>query len=256
MRRIRLILEYEGTNYVGWQRQPNGISVQQLLEEQLARVTGENIPVHASGRTDSGVHALAQVAHFDTQVRMPADKFAYALNTGLPADIRVRYSGEAEADFHARFDAKHKQYRYAIQTGAHARAFLRNTALHVHGMLNEEALACAAQQVPGTHDFRAFMATNTSMENTVREIYRSEWTRCGELLYYDVEGSGFLYNMVRILVGTMLDIAKGTLPPESMKLALLSGRREDAGATAPAHGLTLVRVCYPGFDTALVLGEP
>ena len=253
MRRIRLIIEYDGTNYVGWQTQPNGLAVQQVIEEELHSVTGEEISIHASGRTDSGVHALSQVAHFDTQARMPADKFAFALNAGLPRDIRIRYSGEAEENFHARFSAKRKQYRYTLQTGEHARAFLRNTALHVHGRLEEDVLHIMAQDVLGAHDFHAFMAANTTIEQTVREIYRSEWTREGELLYYDVEGNGFLYNMVRILVGTMLAAAKGTLPPDSIKKALASGLRQDAGPTAPAHGLMLMRVIYPGFDTAEVV---
>lgn len=253
MRRIRLIIEYDGTNYVGWQTQPNGLAVQQVIETELHGVTGEDISLHASGRTDSGVHALSQVAHFDTQARMPADKFAFALNAGLPRDIRIRYSGEAEENFHARFSAKRKQYRYTLQTGEHARAFLRNTALHVHGRLEEDVLHIMAQDVLGAHDFHAFMAANTTIEQTVREIYRSEWTREGELLYYDVEGNGFLYNMVRILVGTMLAAAKGTLPPDSIKKALASGLRQDAGPTAPAHGLMLMRVIYPGFDTAEVV---
>ncbi len=253
MRRIRLIIEYDGTNYVGWQTQPNGLAVQQVLEKELRSITGEQIALHASGRTDSGVHALAQVAHFDTSARMPADKFAFALNSGLPRDIRIRYSGEAPEDFHARFSAKRKQYRYTLQTGEHARAFLRNTALHVHGRLNEDVLHQMAKDAIGAHDFRAFMAANTAMENTVREISRSEWTREGELLYYDVEGNGFLYNMVRILVGTMLAAAKGTLPPDAMQKALSSGLRQDAGPTAPAHGLMLMRVVYPGFDTAEIV---
>ena len=253
MRRIRLIIEYEGTNYVGWQTQPNGLAVQQVIEEELRSVTGEEISLHASGRTDSGVHALAQVAHFDTSARMPADKFAFALNAGLPRDIRIRYSGEAEDDFHARFSAKRKQYRYTLQAGEHARALLRNTALHVHGRLEEDVLHAMAKDVVGSHDFRAFMAANTTMEQTVREIYRSEWTRDGDLLYYDVEGNGFLYNMVRILVGTMLAAAKGTLPPDAMQKALGSCLRQDAGPTAPAHGLMLMRVIYPGFDTAEVV---
>ncbi|HWR24200.1 MAG TPA: tRNA pseudouridine(38-40) synthase TruA [Feifaniaceae bacterium] len=253
MRRIRLIIEYDGTNYVGWQTQPNGVAVQQVIETELFRVTGDETALHGSGRTDSGVHALSQVAHFDTSARMPADKFAFALNAGLPRDIRIRYSGEAEEDFHARFSAKRKQYRYTVQAGEHARVFLRNTALHVHGKLDEDVLHAMAKDALGSHDFRAFMAANTTIEQTVRKIYRSEWTRDGELLYYDVEGNGFLYNMVRILVGTMLSAAKGTLPPDAMQKALRSCLRQDAGPTAPAHGLTLMRVVYPGFDTAEVV---
>ncbi len=249
MRRIRLVIEYDGTNYVGWQVQPNGLAIQQVLQRELLKITGERIALHASGRTDSGVHALCQVAHFDTGARMPADKFAIALNTGLPSDIRVRWSEEAPPAFHARFSAMKKQYRYTLQLGPHARVLTRNIALHVHGPLHLSKMEYAAAAVVGEHDFRAFKAAGSAVENTVRTIYASNWSREGEYLYYDVMGSGFLYNMVRILVGTMLDIGKGFLKETAMETALLSGLREDAGATAPAHGLALMRVCYPDFDT-------
>lgn len=255
MRRIRLILEYDGTSYVGWQTQPNGVAVQQVLEEALHSITGERIALFASGRTDSGVHALAQVAHFDTTARMPSDKFAYALNALLPRDIRVRYSADAPADFHARFQAEGKHYRYTLLHALHARAFSRNTALHIHGDFDERLLQNAAAALPGKHDFAAFKAAGSRVDSTVREIYHAAWTRADQFLYFDITGSGFLYNMVRIIVGTMLDIAKGTLPPDTLQKALLSGNRADAGATAPAHGLTLMRVWYPGFDTAEAMQE-
>lgn len=254
-RRIRLIIEYDGTNYVGWQNQKNGVSVQQVMECALKKLTGEQIALHASGRTDSGVHALAQVAHFDTRARMDADKFAFALNTFLPRDIRVRFSGEAPEAFHARFDAKRKAYRYTLQTGPHARVFTRNTALHVHGGLDLDAMQTAAEQVVGTHDFRAFMASGSKVESTVREVYRSEWLQDGAYLHYEVEGNGFLYNMVRILVGTMLEVGRGKSDPNCMSRALASGMRACAGPTAPAQGLKLMRVCYADFDTAHVLHE-
>lgn len=249
MRRIRLIVEYDGTDYVGWQTQPNGVAVQAVLERALAAVTGERIALHGSGRTDSGVHARAQVAHFDTGVRMAADKFAVALNTHLPRDIRVLLSEEAPAEFHARFAAKDKQYRYAVQLGPHARVFTRRTALHMHAPLDLARMQAAAAGCLGEHDFAAFMSAGTSVENTVRTVYASQWSREGVYLYYDVSGNGFLYNMVRILVGTMLDIGKGVLPPDAVERALRSGARTDAGATAPAHGLTLWRVRYQDFDT-------
>lgn len=249
MRRIRLIIEYDGTAYVGWQTQPNGIAVQALLERALSEVTGERLALHGSGRTDSGVHARAQVAHFDTEVRMAADKFAIALNTHLPRDIRVLCSEETPAAFHARFAAKEKQYRYTIQLGPHALVATRHTALHIHAPLDWEKMCAAAADCIGTHDFAAFMSAGTAMENTVRTVYASAWSCEGAYLRYDVTGNGFLYNMVRILVGTMLDIGKGILPPEALGTALLSKNRADAGATAPAHGLTLWRVKYDGFDT-------
>jgi len=251
MPRIRLVIQYDGTNYVGWQTQPNGIAVQQVIEKELAKLTGERTVLHASGRTDSGVHALAQVAHFDASSRIPADKFCYALNTGLPRDIRIVYSDMAEG-FHSRFDVEKKHYRYTVHNAPHAGAFTRNTALHVHYPLNFELMHKAAEDILGEHDFVAFKSTGTELESTVRTIYSSAWSREGDLLYYDVSGSGFMYNMVRILVGTMLDIGMGRREADAMKKALQSGDRKDAGATAPAHGLMLYRVEYPNFDTAML----
>jgi len=253
MRRIRMVIEYDGTNYVGWQTQPNGVAVQALIEGALEKVTGERIVLHGSGRTDSGVHARAQVAHFDTGARMAADKFAFALNTFLPRDIRVLRSEETSEEFHARFNAKDKQYRYTVQLGPHSRVFTRNTALHLHHKPDLAAMQRAAADVVGEHDFRAFMSAGVTMENTVRTVYRSAWTQEGDLLYYDVAGSGFLYNMVRILVGTMLEIGSGKRGEDAIRLALESRDRSDAGATAPAHGLMLYRVRYADFDTAEVL---
>jgi len=252
-RRIRMIVEYDGTAYVGWQNQPNGTAIQELIERAILDITGEKVSLQGSGRTDSGVHARAQVAHFDTEARMAADKFAFALNTRLPRDIRVLYSEEAPEDFHARFSAKNKQYRYTVQLGPHARVFTRNTAFHCHYRLNTEAMQYAAQKLIGTHDFAAFMSSGTTMENTTRTIFLSEWERDGEYLFYDVAGNGFLYNMVRIIVGTMLEIGMGQREMDSIEQALCSGDRADAGATAPAKGLTLWRVCYDGFDTESIL---
>jgi len=253
MRRVRMIVSYDGTDYVGWQTQPNGTAVQALIEQALTEITGEKIALHGSGRTDSGVHARAQVAHFDTNVRMAADKFAVALNTHLPRDIRVLYSEETDMEFHARFTAKDKQYRYCIQTGPHALVATRNTVLHLHGALDFEKMQKAAASIAGEHDFRAFKSAGVEMENTVRTVFSSEWTKVGPYLYYDISGNGFLYNMVRILVGTMIDIGKGVLSADAIERALLSCDRADAGATAPAQGLTLCRVRYHGFDTEEIL---
>lgn len=254
-RRIRIIVEYEGTAYVGWQLQSNGISVQQCLNEALFRVTGEPIRVHGSGRTDSGVHARAQVAHFDTEARMPADKIAVAVNMHLPHDIRVLHSEETNADFHARFTAKEKSYRYTVQTGPHARVLTRHTALHVHAPLDISDMRAAANDALGAHDFAAFMSSGASVESTVRRVLYSDWSQRGDYLYYDVTGTGFLYNMVRILAGTMLDIGMGRLSPDALKRALESGNRADAGATAPAQGLCLMRVKYPDFNTEEILNH-
>lgn len=255
MRRIRLIISYDGTNYVGWQVQPNGVSVQALLEKALFELTGEQIRVEGSGRTDSGVHAKAQVAHFDTEARMAADKFAIAMNMHLPPDIRVLFSEECDPTFHARFSAKRKVYSYTVQLGPHADVFLRTTSLHLHYMPDVESMQKAAAAVIGTHDFNAFKCAGSSMENTVRTITRSEWNRNGNLLVYTVEGNGFLYNMVRILVGTMLEIGSGKRPVSDMENAIETGSRTSAGATAPSRGLRLERVIYPDFDTEEVLNR-
>ncbi len=255
MRRIRLIISYDGTNYVGWQVQPNGVSVQALLEKALFELTGEQIRVEGSGRTDSGVHAKAQVAHFDTEARMAADKFAIAMNMHLPPDIRVLFSEECDPTFHARFSAKRKVYSYTVQLGPHADVFLRTTSLHLHYIPDVEAMQKAAAAVIGTHDFNAFKCADSSMENTVRTITRSEWNRNGNLLVYTVEGNGFLYNMVRILVGTMLEIGSGKRPVSDLENAIETGSRTSAGATAPARGLRLERVIYPDFDSEEVLNR-
>ena len=252
-RRIRLIVQYDGTNYVGWQLQENGVSVQQRLNEAILAVTGEQIQLHGSGRTDSGVHARAQVAHFDTNARMPANKFAIAMNMRLPRDIRVLYSEEAPEDFHARFSAKNKTYRYTLQLGPHADVFCRDTALHIHTELNFDRMQAAAQDALGEHDFFAFMSAGSKLEHTVRTIFHSEWSQCGQFYYYDVSANGFLYNMVRILVGTMLEIGSGKLPQDAIARAINSKNRSDAGPTAPPQGLSLMRVQYPDFDTDEVL---
>ncbi|MBR4636325.1 MAG: tRNA pseudouridine(38-40) synthase TruA [Clostridia bacterium] len=258
MKRIVLIIEYWGTNYVGWQVQPNGVSVQEVLAKALGEVTGEEIKLHASGRTDSGVHARAQVAHFDTESRIPADKIAFAVNTRLPKDIRVKASfiaPEAEGGFHSRFSVRKKHYRYRVLNTLHDSAFTADTALHVHYPLDLERLNAAAALFLGTHDFAAFKAVNSTAATTVRTIYRSEWRREGDMLVYDVAGSGFLYNMVRIMVGTMLRIGMGYDDLSVIENALAKPTRENAGDTAPAHGLTLWRVEYDAFDTEDILSQ-
>ena len=253
MRRIRLIVEYDGTNYVGWQIQPNGISVQEVLEHEISSLTHENIRIHGSGRTDSGVHACAQVVHFDTETRIPADKIPFALNVSLPSDIRVKYGDEPKHDFHARFDVLRKSYRYTIYCAPHASAFFSKTALHVHQSLDMQKMNSAAKALLGEHDFAAFKSVGTELQSTVRTIYTSNWTQDGCFMYYDICGSGFMYNMVRILVGTMIAVGKGYLPENAIENALKVCRRDAAGDTAPAHGLMMTRVEYPDFDTYTAL---
>lgn len=249
MRRIALIIEYDGTDYVGWQVQPNGVSVQEKIDDAFEKLIGERPVLHASGRTDSGVHALAQVAHFDTESRIPADKVCYALNTRLPGDIRIKASFEVPGDWHARFDVRQKHYVYRVDNGPHASAFTRNTALHVHYPLDIKRMNEAASLFLGEHDFGAFKSTGSKASTTVRTIFASEWKREGHLLEYHVAGSGFLYNMVRIMAGTMIRIGQGFEEPSLISAALEHAERAYAGDTAPAHGLMLRRVVYDLFDT-------
>lgn len=247
--RIRMVISYDGTNYVGYQLQPNGVSIQEEIEKALFKVTGEKIIIHASGRTDAGVHARAQVAHFDTNSKIPPDKYSFALNTYLPRDIRIMHTEEVNEEFHSRFNSKSKTYRYTIQHGKHQDPFLRNTALFVHADLDFEAMQKEAEKVVGTHDFAAFRSTGTVNKTTVRTVYESYWTKEKNMYIYTVKGDGFLYNMVRILVGTMLDVGMNRKEKGAIERALLSAKREDAGATAPPQGLMLYNVEYKDFST-------
>ena len=244
-RRIRLTVEYDGTAYSGWQRQLNAISVQQRLEEAVRKLTGEETSVTGASRTDAGVHALGQVAHFDTSSRIPRDKFCFALNTVLPEDIRVCASSETRPDFHARFDAKGKLYRYLIHNHAHACAVGRNTHAHAIYPLDEELMHQEAQAAVGTHDFAAFAASGSVVKDTVRTIHEACVLRNGSEVEFLVRGDGFLYNMVRILAGTLIAVGGGKLEPGAIVRALESKNRLDLGVTAPAHGLTLMKVYYP-----------
>ena len=249
MRRIRMIVEYDGTNYAGWQRQINAISVQEKLENALRRLTREaDLTVVGASRTDAGVHAYSQNVHFDTQCRIPADKFAFALNTMLPEDIRVRKSFRVKDDFHARFQAKRKQYRYLFYNSPHASAMYRNHTAHVMYVLNETIMNEEAQSMIGTHDFAPFAASGSEVKDTVRTIYSVSVKRSGDIIEMLVEGNGFLYNMVRILAGTLIGVGTGKIEKGAIKRAIESGSRLDLGVTAPARGLTLMRIDYDDAD--------
>ena len=256
MRRIHLIVEYDGTNYAGWQRQDNAMTVQESLETALTRLTGEIRCVHGASRTDAGVHALGQSAHFDTESRIPPDKFAFALNTLLPGDIRVTRSEEVSGDFHARFSSKGKRYRYLMHVSPHAGALNRLTHAHVIYPLDEAVMRIEAQSLVGTHDFAAFAASGSVVKDTVRTIYRTDVARNGSEIMLTIEGSGFLYNMVRIIAGTLLSVGKGKLSPEDIP-ALFEGRcRADSGMTAPPQGLFLEKIWYDGYGFAPQDGVP
>jgi len=243
-RNIRLVIEYEGTAYAGWQIQENAVSIQQIIEEAVYSVTGERSRLTGSGRTDSGVHARGQVANFFTHSKIPADRLGYALNASLPADIRIVASEEVDLSFHARYHAKKKEYRYTLHVGPHGTALDRRTCVHVRGPLDMEAVREATKYLAGTHDFSAFRGSGSSVKTTVRTIFRAEWTEDGNKLYFTIVGNGFLYNMVRIIVGTLLEIGRGKRPPQDVARLLAPAKRDDAGPTAPAKGLCLMRVYY------------
>ena len=243
-RRIRMIVEYDGTNYAGWQRQANALAVQQVVEEALTKLTQTPVTITGASRTDAGVHALGQTVHFDTESRIPAEKFAYALNTMLPADVRIRKSEDIDDDFHARFSTRGKRYRYLIYQNAHAGALNRNTHAHVIYPLDDDLMRTEAQALVGTHDFAAFAASGSVVKDTVRTIYAVRLERRGDELELTVVGNAFLYNMVRIIAGTLISIGTGKLEPGAFARAIETGDRLALGVTAPAHGLTLMEVFY------------
>lgn len=243
-RRIHLIVEYDGTDYAGWQRQSNAMTVQEQLEIAIRKLTGESVCVSGASRTDAGVHALGQSAHFDTMSRIPADKFSFALNTILPPDIRVSTSESVSSEFHSRFSGKGKRYRYLFYAAPHAGALNRRTHAHVIYPLDIEKMRVEAASLVGIHDFAAFAASGSVVKDTVRTIYRADLEQNDREIRLIIEGNGFLYNMVRIIAGTLIGVGSGKLAPGAFLRAIESGSRLDLGITAPAHGLTLMEVFY------------
>jgi tRNA pseudouridine38-40 synthase len=265
MRNLKLILSYDGSDFSGWQVQPDAVTVQGTLASAIGRITGEKVLPQGSGRTDAGVHALAQVVTFVTESSVPAANFVKALNDILPASVRVLEVEETAADFHARKSARGKTYRYRIYRAGICPPFLARYVWHYPFPLDEPAMVPAAGLVVGEHDFTSFAAVDpersagvppafASRENAqggegaqisnIRRIFSSTWERQGDEFVYTVKGSGFLHHMVRNLVGTFILVGKGTLQPEDVMRILKARSRSAAGATAPASGLYLVNVEY------------
>ena len=238
-------MEYDGTGYAGWQRQTNGLAVQQVLEEALSGACGHPVTVTGSSRTDAGVHALAQQVHFDTDCSIPPQKFPFVLNTMLPPDIRVRSGREVPAGFHARFLSCGKTYTYRILNARHGSALYRNLCWHVPVPLDLKAMASSLPALTGTHDFAAFQAAGGTAKTTVRTLEPASLLQEGSLITLRVSGNAFLYNMVRIIAGTLAEIGLGRLKPDAFERAILSGNRLDLGMTAPPQGLELTEVRYP-----------
>jgi tRNA pseudouridine38-40 synthase len=243
-RRYKAVVEYDGTDFAGWQRQPGQRTVQGVLEEAIREMTGESVFMRAAGRTDAGVHADGQVATFDLEVNIPPHGFLRGLNSILPADVALVDVALAAPDFDARFSARGKVYRYTVwahfvRSPLHARR-----TWHVRQPLDLEAIRAAAAGLIGEHDFRAFRASDCERRTTRRIVRRIEVDRQGARLTIEVEATAFLKNMVRILVGTLIDVGRGRLTPEAVSRMLETGDRAAGGMTAPPQGLTLLRVIY------------
>jgi tRNA pseudouridine38-40 synthase len=253
--RVRIDVEYDGTDYSGFQRQKNAKSVQQTLEEAFHALTKRRVTVHGAGRTDAGVHAMHMVCHADVDTRIPPERIAYALNFLLPGDVRVKLSRRAPEDFHARFDARAKWYRYTILNHPQGSALFCRTACHVPYALDDGRMREALRPLAGTHDFGAFAASGSKVKGTVRTLYGVSLARRGDLLHLDVLGDGFLYNMVRIIAGTSIDIGRGKLKRDAFAAMIAQKDRLFGGQTAPAHGLMLMRVFYEEDGAPLPLWE-
>lgn len=244
MRNIKLTIEYDGTGYAGWQVQPNGLAIQEVIESALSRMLQAPVRLHSSGRTDAGVHARGMVACFATDRGVPLKAFADGLNSLLPPDIAIREAAEVPLTFHPRFDATGKHYRYTILHAFRRSPLERVYAWHLRGPLDLPAMGEAAACFVGEHDFAAFRTTGCAARTTVRRIDAVEVIRSGELITIDVRGSGFLRNMVRLMVGTLVEVG-GVRRPASSVAALLADPSDGrAGPTAPAHGLCLMEVFY------------
>jgi len=247
MRTLKLTLAYDGTRFVGWQRQTDGASIQGLLEDALARFEGAPVTVHGAGRTDAGVHALGQVASATVSFTHSAETIARALNAQLPEEVRILDVADAAPGFHARFSARSKTYRYQIRAGTIGDPFTRAWVWQLAEPLDLAAMRVAAAALVGTHDFAAFQSVGTEVASTVRTIFRSEVRALegsAQMLLYEVTADGFLRHMVRAIVGTLVEIGRGWRAAASMAQLIDGGTRAQAGATAPPHGLYLVGVDY------------
>jgi len=244
MRRIKLLLEYSGTRYHGWQLQPNAVTIQGTLETCLARLTNGPVRLHAAGRTDAGVHALGQVAHFDTASTMALTALVRGANSLLPDDIVVRQAEDVAADFHARYAARRKTYAYVVHNHSVPSALRAPYAWHVPQPLDLSAMRAAARVLLGRHDFSAVRAASSSARSPWRCLFHLRITRHAERLVFVLCADGFLRYMARTIVGTLVAIGRGQIAADAMTAILRSGQRQHAGPTAPAHGLFLVRVGY------------
>ena len=244
MRNIKLIIEYDGKGFNGWQKQPDRLNIQGEIEKAIEEITGEKVDLTASGRTDAGVHSLGQTANFKTDSKSPTEKFAKAINSRLKKSIVIKSAEEVDEKFHSRYSVKSKTYRYIINNSENGTAIYRGLEYHVPMKLDYEKMNEAIKYFIGEHDFKAFKASGTSSKSSVRKILDGSVRKEGERVIIEVTGTGFLYNMVRIISGTLLDVGLGKIKPEDIPSIIESKDRTKAGKTLPAHGLYLLQVNY------------
>lgn len=244
MRNIKLIIEYDGKGFNGWQKQPDRLNIQGEIEKAIEEITGEKVDLTASGRTDAGVHSLGQTANFKTDSKIPTEKFAKAINSRLKKSIVIKSAEEVDEKFHSRYSVKSKTYRYIINNSENGTAIYRGLEYHVPMKLDYEKMNEAIKYFIGEHDFKAFKASGTSSKSSVRKILDGSVRKEGEKVIIEVTGTGFLYNMVRIISGTLLDVGLGKIKPENIPSIIESKDRTKAGKTLPAHGLYLLQVNY------------
>ena len=244
MKNIKLTIEYDGKDFNGWQKQPNKLNIQGEIERAIKDITGEEVELIASGRTDAGVHALAQIANFKTNSKIPTEKIPIALNTKLKRSVRIIGAEEVEERFHSRYNCKKKTYRYVINNSENGTAIYRNLEYNFSEKLDEQKMNQAIQYFVGEHDFKGFKASGTSSKSSVRTVYSGKVERLGNKINIEITGNGFLYNMVRIIAGTLIEVGLGKIEPQDIADIIESGDRKRAGKTLPPQGLYLVSVEY------------
>ena len=244
MRNIKLTIEYDGKDFNGWQRQPNKLNIQGEIEEAIKQITNEEVKLNASGRTDAGVHALGQIANFKTNSSIPMNKFAFAINSKLKKSIVIKSAEEVDINFHSRYNCKQKTYRYIINNTEQGSAIFRKLEYHISQKLDIGKMKKAIKYFEGEHDFKAFRASGTSSKSSVRKIYKTKIKNENGNIEIELTGNGFLYNMVRIIAGTLVDVGLGKINPEEIPDIIKSKDRQRAGKTLPPHGLYLVEVVY------------
>ena len=244
MRNIKLTIEYDGKDFGGWQKQPNKLNIQGTIEQAINSITGEEVSLNASGRTDAGVHALGQVANFKTDSNLPIEKFPIAINARLKKSIRIISAEEVDERFHSRLTCKQKTYRYIINNSKYGTAIYRNLEVNIPQKLNVEKMKEAVKYFEGEHDFKAFKASGTSSKSSIRTIYGAKVYKENERIIIELTGNGFLYNMVRIIAGTLVEVGQEKIEPKYIEKIIQDGKRENAGKTLPPQGLYLVKVDY------------